>query len=126
MNKSNLVNIPEGLPARLRELRTKRKISRLELAKIVGIHENHIGRYERGDSQPTADKIKKMAEALGVSGDYLLDSTTEDVARASLEDRELLDLFKEVEKLTGEDRAVIKKLMTAFINQKKIHELSAK
>lgn len=126
MNKGQENNGQSGFGARLRQLRTDQKLSRADLARMVGMNENHLGRYERGDSQPTADKIKKLAAALGVSGDYLLDSMTENAARAMLDDREMLDLFHEAEQLSAEDRLVVKKLLSAFINQKKIHALTAR
>lgn len=120
--KAPLLN---GFPARLRELREKKRLSQADLASLVGVSKNHIGRYERGDSQPTFDKIKKLAEVLGVSGDYLLDSTSADIARESLETRELLELFTEVEKLDAKDREMVKRFLTALLSQKKLKELAA-
>ena len=82
-----------GFAQRLKMLRKQRGFSQTELAELVGLHYTHIGRYERGISQPTAEPIQKLAEAFGVSGDFLLSGSTEEIAKASLEDRELLRLF---------------------------------
>jgi transcriptional regulator with XRE-family HTH domain len=49
-----------------------------------------IGHYEQGISQPAPNTQKRMGDALGVSGDYLIEGTTTNVAQAKFEDRELL------------------------------------
>lgn len=84
-----------------------------ELGELVSLHYTHIGRYERGLSRPTAN-------ALGVSGDYLMEGATEEAAKARFEDRELLRQFQEVETLPDDDKAVVKKLLDAFLTKKQI------
>lgn len=115
-----------GFSERLRELRKKKNLSQMELAKTVGVHYTHIGRYERGlASRPAADTLKRMAEALDVTSDYLMEGATEEVAKARIEDRELLKQFQQVEKLPNDDKIVIKKLIDAFLTKKKVQELAA-
>ena len=115
-----------GLPQRLRKLRIQKELSQAELAGIIGIHYNQVSRYERGTSQPTADKINKITEALGVSGDYLLNGEKEDAARGHFEDREFMKMFQEAEKLPEQDKNVIKRLIHALLNQRKIEEMAVK
>jgi hypothetical protein len=67
-----------------------------------------------------------MANALGVSGDYLIEGSIEDAAKAKFEDRELLMQFQEVEKLQEEDKYVIKKLTDAFLTKKHIQKLASR
>lgn len=114
-----------GFPERLSSLRKQKNLSQTALGKIVGVHYSHIGRYERGISRPAADTLKKLANALGVSGDYLIEGTTEDAAKAKFEDRELLLQFQQVEKLQEEDKLVVKKLIDAFLTKKHIQELAS-
>jgi transcriptional regulator with XRE-family HTH domain len=113
----------DGFAERLKQLRQQKKLSQTELAEIVGLHYNHIGRYERGVSRPAADALKRLADALGVTTDYLIDGTTEQAAKASFADRELLRQFQEVEKLSEEDKLVIKKLLDAFLVKKQLEVL---
>jgi transcriptional regulator with XRE-family HTH domain len=115
-----------GFPERLRTLRKQRNLSQTELAKLVGIHYNHVGRYERGESRPSADTLKRLADALDVSSDYLIEGHREEAARARFEDRELLRQFQEVERLEDEDKVVVKKLLDAFLTKKRIQELAAR
>jgi len=116
-NKENL-----GFADRLKELRLQKKLSQSDLAKIIGVHHSHIGRYERGESRPLSKHLKALANALSVSTDYLLEGKTEDAAFANLEDREFLKIFEEAEKLPEEDKEVIKKLLNAFLMQKRLHK----
>lgn len=57
---------------RLQYLREKRKMSRLVLGQLCGLSKNQIGRYERGEREPTADVLCELAEYFGCSVDYLL------------------------------------------------------
>jgi len=113
-----------GFAERLRELRKQKELSQTQLGAIIGIHYTHVGRYERGSSLPNSDTLRRLAEALGVTGDYLLDGAVDTVARARLEDRELLQQFQEVEKLEDEDKRVVKVLLDAFLTKRKLRSLA--
>ncbi len=126
MNKNNNTKNLGGFPERLLSLRKQKNLSQTELGKLVSIHYSHIGRYERGVSRPAADTLKRLADALGVSGDYLIEGSLKAAASAKFEDRELLYQFQEVEKLSDEDKMVIKKLIEAFLTKKQIQTLAAR
>ena len=115
-----------GFAQRLRELRKGRNLSQTELGNLVGVHYTHIGRYERGMCHPTADALKRLADVLGVTGDYLLDGAEDQVAKARLDDRELLRQFSEVARLPDEDKVVIKKLIEAFLVKRQIASLASR
>jgi len=117
---------PDGFAERLRELRKQKGLSQSELGERVEVHYTHIGRYERGVSRPAADTLKRLADALGVSGDYLLEGAVEEAARARFEDRELLQQFQEIEKLPEEDKVVVKRFLDAFLTKKQLQELAAR
>ena len=105
-------------------LRKQKNWSQSELAKAVGISYAQVGRYETKGSQPSADVLKKIADALDTSTDYLMYGDKDEKAKASLEDTELLQQFKEVDKMKDEDKSVIKKLIDAFITKGKIKQLA--
>ncbi|AVV51410.1 helix-turn-helix domain-containing protein [Leptospira santarosai] len=123
MKKKSSTTQTNKFPAQLKELRIQKGFSQENLAKIVGLHKNHIGRYERGDSQPTADKIRKLADALGVSGDVLLGNTTQDQAKIQIGDRDLLNLFSEVDKLSTEDKEKVSDFLDAFLMKRKMKQM---
>jgi len=116
--------IENGFAERLRALRRQKNLSQAEFSKIVGVHSIHISRYERGISKPNSGTLKKLAEALGVTADYLIEGKTTDAAKARLEDKELLQMFKEIEKLPKEDKSFVKRVIDALLTKKKIQQLA--
>jgi len=93
-----------GFADRLRQLRIAARPHPGRARRLVGLHPNLIGRYERGESQPVAETLKRLADTLGVTSDYLLDGTTDQAAKARFEDRQLLEQFQEVERLPDRDK----------------------
>lgn len=63
---------------RLRETRERQGLLLQELAEKAGIHPSNMGRYERageeGGRTPSAPTLRKLANALGVDVDALLDA----------------------------------------------------
>lgn len=114
-----------GFADRLRELRIKRKLTQEELGEMVGIHFNHLGRYERGLSLPAADTLSKLAEALGVTGDYLLEGKTENAFKVSFSDPELVAILKDMDALPAEDKEPVKVVLRGYLNNIKIKALNA-
>jgi transcriptional regulator with XRE-family HTH domain len=117
--------VSQGFADRLKQLRKQRDLSQAQLADAVGVHQNHIGRYERGESQPSADALRRLADALGVSTDYLIEGTSDEAAKARFEDRDLLRQFQEVERLPDSDKALVKSFLDAFLFRRKVEGLSA-
>lgn len=60
------------LPTRLRAIMGNKKITLVALAEKTGIKRQSLGNYKDGNSVPDANALKKLAEALEVSADYLL------------------------------------------------------
>ncbi|MDP2368205.1 helix-turn-helix domain-containing protein [Rhodoferax sp.] len=113
-----------GFALRLRELRKQKDLSQTALGKLAGLHYTHIGRYERGASRPSGDTLKRLADVLGVTSDYLFGGAADDVTKARFEDHELLQQFHEVERLSDDDKHVIKRLLDAFLTKKHLQALA--
>ena len=62
----------ETVGDRIRMHRARLRLSQTELGKRVGLSTNAISLIEAGEVDPRASRIKKIAEVLGVSTDYLL------------------------------------------------------
>ena len=58
---------------KIKELRLKRKLSQEELAEMIEIAERNLSKIECGKSFIRAEKIGRLAEALGVSPKDLFD-----------------------------------------------------
>ena len=64
---------------RLKAARKRLRLSQRELAKQIGITATDIYRLERGlVKDPHSSRVVELAQALGVSTDYLLGLTDED------------------------------------------------
>lgn len=80
---------------RLRVWREKHGWSQRELARLCGLGEAQVNKYENGQTDPSAKYLKAVAEQLGISTDYLLGLT--DIPHGQLgdtlkpEERQLLD-----------------------------------
>lgn len=61
-----------GFPQRLRRLRERKRVSRRVLADFCQISKNSVARYERGEREPVASVVCRMADYFEVSADYLL------------------------------------------------------
>ena len=65
----------EDLPIfqeRLLLARRRAGVSQGELAKRTEMYASDVSKMERGRMLPTAPRLRRLAEALGVSADYLL------------------------------------------------------
>ena len=62
---------------RLKQLRTEKGLSKGDLATLATIHYSQIGRYEEKGATPSADIMAKIANALGVSSDFLMNGSSD-------------------------------------------------
>jgi len=62
----------DGFPQRLSALRKERSLTQQALADMVELGITQIKRYEAGSSQTTLEVVRKLSQALRVSGDELL------------------------------------------------------
>ena len=62
-----------NLGSRIKQLRNQRAMSQEALAEESGLSLRTIQRIENGSSNPTGDTLKRLAQALNVSPDELID-----------------------------------------------------
>ncbi|MBK7898259.1 MAG: helix-turn-helix transcriptional regulator [Betaproteobacteria bacterium] len=120
----DMTEILDGFAQRLKELRKQKNLSQTDLGQLAGLHYTHVGPFERGTSHPSGDTLKRLADALGVTSDYLLDGAADEAAKARFEDRKLLKQFQEVEQPPDDDKNVVKKLLDAFLTKKHLQALA--
>ncbi len=91
MNISNIIS----------QLRDKNGLSQSDLADKSQVSRVMIGKYERGEAIPSIDAAKKIADALGVSLDYLVGETSQtSFDKRTLERIQELELLEESKKQT--------------------------
>jgi transcriptional regulator with XRE-family HTH domain len=67
----------EVFPERLRAAREHRDLSQGKLAERAGLQASAVSHFETGNRKPSFDNLKRLADALNVTTDYLLGRTTE-------------------------------------------------
>lgn len=112
---STLSTMKQLLPDRILEARKKKGISQQDLGKAAKVHFSNVGKYERGESVPAADILNRIAKALEVSTDYLLNGTSQDKSADAITDEELLIQFRKVEQLPTQKKKLVKEFLDAFI-----------
>lgn len=71
-----LIEMDSGLFClRLKEIRTQRKMTQLEIAEKTGIPSTSISHIEAGSRKPSLENFYKLVVVLSVSADYLLGRT---------------------------------------------------
>lgn len=107
------------LSERIIELRKHKEYSQQELADKIKISRAQMNRYENQAVQPPADVLKKLADVLDTSVDYLLSGAAEEKAKAALKDAKVLEQYKELESLPESEKNVILKVVDAFLRDYK-------
>lgn len=109
---------------RIKDLRTQKKLTQTDLAKLVGLTYIQVGRYETQKSNPSSDVLQKLATALDTTADYLMNGSSDEVVATQLTDKELLRQFKEVEQLNNEDKHLVKTFIDAFLTKRQVQKLA--
>lgn len=98
----------DPFPVRLAQARELRRLSQADLAKKVGIPASSVSHFEAGTRKPSFDNLRRIANVLEVSTDYLLgrvaspelaaeaDRLHRDAQRLNDQDRELAQAFIEM------------------------------
>src|SRR6516162_8423683 len=98
------VTTPSGVfKDRLKAARDLRKWSQNDLAGRAGLPPSSIAHFETGARKPSFDTLRRLANALEVTTDYLL-GRVDNPGLAEAGD----PLYRDVGKLTGRDRELAK------------------
>ena len=99
------------LAEKITKLKKLKKISQVELANITGISRDAISKYERGDVLPSVEYAKRIADALGVSLDYLVsDEETEELLNT-----EAVKRIRAIQKLPDNEQDKLLSVLDAYI-----------
>jgi transcriptional regulator with XRE-family HTH domain len=103
---------------RLAFARKQKKIKQADLGKMVGTSGDIIGKYERGENTPSIDVATKIANALGVTLDYLVkDGEYKQI------DEETLKRLQDIQQLSPENKSHVFALLDAFLKQVKLQSI---
>jgi transcriptional regulator with XRE-family HTH domain len=111
------------LGKKLRLLRAEKGLSQAALGEISGVNSKLLSKYENERIVPTADTLRKIAQALQISADYLIFDNAPKNGICVLNDLELFEKFQEVENMSLEDRTMIKNMIDALIIKSKVESI---
>lgn len=97
------------------QIRKRKKMSQSEMGKILGIDGDAYGRYERNEVRPSIEMATKIADALGISLDYLVGKTDLEL------DNDTLKRIVEISKMSKEDKGHVYAFLDAFIAKTRLH-----
>ncbi len=107
---------------KIKQTRKEKGLSQEEFGKKTGIHPKNVGKYEANKSIPSTEKLKRIAEVLEVSADYLIFDNVPKSGKAELSDLELFSKFREVEEMEESEKNVIVKIIDAMIIKTKVEK----
>ncbi|WP_163411590.1 helix-turn-helix domain-containing protein [Flavobacterium ajazii] len=102
------------------QLRDKNSFSQSDLAEKSQVSRVMIGKYERGEAVPSIDAAKKIADALGVSLDYLVGQTSQ-----TSFDKRTLERIIELELLEESKKQTLYDLIDTYIRDFKTRKAFA-
>jgi transcriptional regulator with XRE-family HTH domain len=100
---------------RLRKVRDDKGLSQNDLAERAGIQASAVSHFELGRRLPSFDNIRRLADALNVTSDFLLGR--EDVREVA--GPEAAALFRDYRELSAEDQLTLSKFAEHLTAQKK-------
>lgn len=90
-------------------LRKRNKFSQAELGKRASTSGDLIGRYERDEVKPSVEVVIKIADALGVSLDFLVGKTSMEL------DSEALKRLEEISALPEDEKSKLYMVVDALL-----------
>jgi transcriptional regulator with XRE-family HTH domain len=87
----------------LRKVREEKGLGQYELAERAGLHLSAISHFEAGRRAPSFDNLKRLADALSVTVDYLLGRQMETESAGPA----VQQLFRNFEQLSAADQDTV-------------------
>ena len=92
---------------KIREIRLAKKISQVELAKMLDVTKQSVSNWENENIQPSIEMLSKIADVFNISTDFLL----------SRDDRRYLDVSGVSEKTIQNLQAIIDEIREKTLNK---------
>ena len=99
-------------------LRKEKNITQTELSKIIGSSREIISKYEKDGVMPSIDTAKKIADAFGVTLDYLVGEGSN-----AKFDKKTLKRLNDIEAMDSDFKAQFFNIMDAVIRDYKTRQM---
>ncbi len=107
-----------NLGERIKISRQKKKMSQQDLGNNAETHQKNISKYEQNTVVPSAITLKKIADALEVTTDYLLGGDNDNV----IKDTQLLAYFKAIDTMPDDIKSSLLKVIDAYVRDYKTQQ----
>ena len=106
---------PDIFPKRLKEARDMRELTQTELGAKASLPSTSIAHFEAGKRKPSFDNLRKLAEALEVTTDYLLGR----MDKPSMSESASEVIFRDFERMTEYDKEIVKVFIKMMADKRK-------
>lgn len=103
------------LGEKIKIYRLKKKFSQQDLGELAETHQKNISKYEQDLVIPSAITLKKIADALTVSTDFLLGGEDSN----AIKDVALLKYFKDIDSMPDSVKQALLKVIDAYVRDYK-------
>ncbi|MBL7960934.1 helix-turn-helix transcriptional regulator [bacterium] len=110
-----------SLGQRIRQLRREREWTQEQLAEAIEAHVQTVGLYEKG-TLPTALVLKRIADAFGVSMEYLVSGETNNTV--TIKSKDLLKRIDQLQRLNPHSLKSLMDVMDVYIRDQQVKELA--
>ena len=113
MKRKISVQPSEVFKDRLRSARENlRQMTQVDLARAIGLPPSSIAHFESGNRKPSFDNLRKLANALNVTTDYLVGRADDPSIAASAD-----PLYRDVANLTDQNRRTAENFLRFLAEQ---------
>lgn len=109
---------------RIRFLRQDRGWTQTDLGKRIGVLQKQISAYERGVHIPSTEVLIKLGHTFGVTLDSLASETAGLPVPMDIRDRELYQLFQQLDHLPESERSLAKDMLDLLLLKHRFRELA--
>jgi len=115
-----------ALGDRIRDLRTEKSWTQVELGQKLHVHQKQVSTYERNVARPSTEMLVQMAELFGVTLEYMVqDTPAGEAPKRRIQDRELLRRFETLDSFPDAYRQFAKEILDLLILRRRFRELSS-
>ena len=104
---------------RLAQIRKEKKLSQRDLAAQLKKPFSAISKYERGETIPSIEMVKVIAECLGVSMSYFIDDQE---GSEFLSDKKMIQRFRDLQNIDDQEKAYIWHAFDAMLRDAKTRQ----
>jgi transcriptional regulator with XRE-family HTH domain len=108
----------ESFGERLRRIREEKRMNQTDLAAKTGLQPSAVSHFESGRRSPSFDNLKRLADALAVTIDFLLGRETAPTTAGPVAEM----LFRNFEKMTAEDQDDLAKFAAMLAEKNRLRQ----